>query len=65
METIHILRFILNTILFVVSLVRICMGIGQVQDYIFLVFTAIILLDDIRKMIEWHKKGTKEKETDA
>lgn len=65
MKPIHILRFILSTIMFVVSLVRICMGIGQVQDYIFLVITAIELLDDISKMIEWHKKGKKEKETDA
>jgi len=65
MKPLHVLRLILSTIIFVVSLVRICMGIGQVQDYIFLVFTAIMLPDDIRKMIEWHKKGKKEKTADA
>jgi len=32
MKPIHILSFILSTIMFVVSLVRICMGIGQASD---------------------------------
>jgi len=65
MKTLHILAFILDTIWFTVSLVRVCIGIGQVQDYIILLFTAGIVADGISKMITMHKQRKKKDNNDV
>ena len=54
MKTVNTWGFVINLFLWLISLVRICMGKGEVHDYVVVFFTSDFLVYDIYKIIQRH-----------